>query len=175
MSRPRLRSPATPVGAVPTARADPAASAPDGRRHGPPAAVASVSRAPVVCKPPLPPRPPGPRAAAAAAPASAVRLRHEPRPAPPRRRRRARRRRLPRLLRPLRVGGNWVGPTGRVLSGAVFSLGLIAAGLRLMRAYRPLAQGLAAAGLAGLYVTAFAAHSVYSLSRARRRPRSCSS
>ncbi len=59
---------------------------------------------------------------------------------------------------------NWVGPTGRVLSGAVFSLGLVAAGLRLMRReYRPLAQGLAAAGLAGLYVTAFAAHSVYGL------------
>ncbi|MFN8091470.1 MAG: DUF2339 domain-containing protein [Vicinamibacteria bacterium] len=59
---------------------------------------------------------------------------------------------------------NWVGPTGRVLSGAVFSLGLLAAGLRLMpRVYRPLGQGLAAAGLAGLYVTAFAAHAVYAL------------
>jgi uncharacterized membrane protein len=59
---------------------------------------------------------------------------------------------------------NWVGPTGRVLSGAVFSLGLLAGGLRLLgREYRPLGQGLAAAGLAGLYVTAFAAHSVYGL------------
>jgi uncharacterized membrane protein len=59
---------------------------------------------------------------------------------------------------------DWVGPTGRVLSGAVFSLGLVAAGLRLMhREYRPLGQGLAAAGLSGLYITAFAAHSVYDL------------
>ncbi len=59
---------------------------------------------------------------------------------------------------------DWVGPTGRVLSAAVFSLGLLAGGLRLMdREYRPLGQGLAASGLAGLYVTAFAAHAVYSL------------
>jgi uncharacterized membrane protein len=58
----------------------------------------------------------------------------------------------------------WVGPTGRVLSAAVFSLGLLAGGLGLMRReYRPLGQGLAAAGLAGLYVTAFAAHTVYAL------------
>lgn len=59
---------------------------------------------------------------------------------------------------------DWVGPTGRVLSGAAFSLGLLALGLRLMRRrYRPLGQGLAAAGLAGLYVTGFAAHAVYGL------------
>jgi uncharacterized membrane protein len=59
---------------------------------------------------------------------------------------------------------DWVGPTGRVLMAAVFSLGLVAAGLRLLgREYRPLGQGLAAAGFAGLYITAFAAHSVYHL------------
>jgi uncharacterized membrane protein len=59
---------------------------------------------------------------------------------------------------------DWVGPTGRVLSGAVFSLGLLAGGLRIMgREYRPLGQGLAAAGFSGLYVTAFAAHAVYAL------------
>ena len=59
---------------------------------------------------------------------------------------------------------DWVGPTGRVLSGAVFSLGLLAGGLRIMgREYRPLGQGLAAAGFAGLYITAFAAHAVYGL------------
>jgi uncharacterized membrane protein len=59
---------------------------------------------------------------------------------------------------------DWVGPAGRVLMGAVFSLGLVAAGLRHMsREYRPLGQGLAAAGFAGLYVTAFAAHTVYGL------------
>jgi uncharacterized membrane protein len=59
---------------------------------------------------------------------------------------------------------DWVGPVGRVLSAAVFSLGLLAAGLRIMgRRYRPLGQGLAAAGFAGLYVTAFAAHAVYDL------------
>ena len=59
---------------------------------------------------------------------------------------------------------NWVGPTGRVLSGAVFSLGLLALGLRIVGGeYRPLGQGLAASGFAGLYVTAFAAHAVYGL------------
>jgi len=59
---------------------------------------------------------------------------------------------------------NWVGPTGRVLIGAVFGLGLLALGIRLMRReYRPLGQGLAAAGLAGLYTSAFAAHGFYDL------------
>jgi uncharacterized membrane protein len=59
---------------------------------------------------------------------------------------------------------NWVGPAGRVFVGAVVSLGLVALGLRLLgRRYRPLGQGLAAAGFAGLYVSAYAAHGVYSL------------
>ncbi len=59
---------------------------------------------------------------------------------------------------------NWVGPAGRVLSGSVFSLGLVAAGLRFVRGvYRPLGQGLAAAGFAGLYVSAYAAHGFYDL------------
>ena len=59
---------------------------------------------------------------------------------------------------------NWVGPTGRVLSGAVFGLGLLAAGVRMMRReYRPLGQALAGAGLAGLYTSAFAAHAFYHL------------
>jgi hypothetical protein len=59
---------------------------------------------------------------------------------------------------------NWVGPTGRVLSGAVFGLGLLTGGIRLMRrVYRPLGQALAGAGLAGLYTSAFAAHSFYHL------------
>jgi Predicted membrane protein (DUF2339) len=58
----------------------------------------------------------------------------------------------------------WVGPAGRVLSGAVLSLALVAAGLRLLdREYRPLGQGLAASGFAGLYVSLFAAHAVYAL------------
>ncbi len=59
---------------------------------------------------------------------------------------------------------NWVGPAGRVIMGAVFGLGLLALGIRLMRReYRPLGQGLAAAGLAGLYISAFAAHGFYDL------------
>ena len=59
---------------------------------------------------------------------------------------------------------DWIGPTGRVLSGAVFSLGLLALGLRIIgREYRPLGQGLAASGFAGLYITAFATHAVYAL------------
>jgi uncharacterized membrane protein len=59
---------------------------------------------------------------------------------------------------------DWVGPTGRVLSGALFGLGLLAGGVRLMRReYRPLGQALAGAGLAGLYSSAFAAHAFYHL------------
>jgi hypothetical protein len=59
---------------------------------------------------------------------------------------------------------NWVGPTGRVLFGAVFGLGLLVGGVRLLgRRYRPLGQALAGAGLAGLYTSAFAAHAFYHL------------
>jgi uncharacterized membrane protein len=59
---------------------------------------------------------------------------------------------------------NWVGPTGRVLLGAATGVALLAVGLRLLgRRYRPLGQGLAGAGLAGLYVSAFAAHGFYGL------------
>ena len=59
---------------------------------------------------------------------------------------------------------DWVGPAGRVLAGAAFGLGLLAAGIRMMRReYRPLGQGLAAAGLAALYTSAFGAHAFYAL------------
>jgi len=59
---------------------------------------------------------------------------------------------------------NWVGPAGRVLIGATMGLGLLTLGIRLMgREYRPLGQGLASAGLAGLYTSAFAAHGLYDL------------
>jgi uncharacterized membrane protein len=59
---------------------------------------------------------------------------------------------------------DWVGPLGRVASAALFSLGLLAGGVRLLdRRYRPLGQGLTAAGFSGLYVTAWAAHAVYGL------------
>jgi uncharacterized membrane protein len=59
---------------------------------------------------------------------------------------------------------DWVGPTGRVLLGAVAGLALIAVGVRMLGSrYRPLGQGLAGAGLAGLYVSAFGAHGFYQL------------
>jgi uncharacterized membrane protein len=59
---------------------------------------------------------------------------------------------------------DWVGPAGRVLAGFAFGLGLLAAGIRIIRReYRPLGQGLAAAGLAGLYTSAFGAHAFYGL------------
>ena len=59
---------------------------------------------------------------------------------------------------------NWIGPAGRVLIGSVASLAMLAAGMRLMRGvYRPLGQGLAGAGLAGLYATAYGAHAFYGL------------
>jgi uncharacterized membrane protein len=59
---------------------------------------------------------------------------------------------------------DWVGPTGRVLFGLVVSLGMVASGLRLMgKEYRPLGQGLAGAGFAGLYVSTFGAHAFYNL------------
>ncbi len=59
---------------------------------------------------------------------------------------------------------NWVGPTGRVLAGALTGVALVALGVRLLgREYRPLGQGLAATGVAGLYVSAFASHGFYDL------------
>ena len=59
---------------------------------------------------------------------------------------------------------DWIGPAGRVLCGAVFGLGLVALGIRLLgRQYRPLGQGLAGAGLASLYLSAYAAHGFYAL------------
>lgn len=59
---------------------------------------------------------------------------------------------------------NWVGPTGRILGSAFFSIVLVAVGLRALgRQYRPLGQALVAAGLAGLYVSSFGAHAFYAL------------
>lgn len=59
---------------------------------------------------------------------------------------------------------NWVGPAGRVLGSAFFSLVLMALGtLSLRREYRPLGQALIAAGLSGLYVVSYAAFDVYGL------------
>ncbi len=59
---------------------------------------------------------------------------------------------------------DWIGPAGRVVSGAVFGVALVAVGVRRLRdEYRPLGQGLAGAGLASLYVSAFAAHGFYDL------------
>jgi len=59
---------------------------------------------------------------------------------------------------------DWVGPSGRVLIGTATGVALVAAGLRLREGrYRPLGQGLAGTGLAGLYLSAFAAHAFYDL------------
>ncbi len=59
---------------------------------------------------------------------------------------------------------DWIGPTGRVLFGCGVSLAMMAGGLRLLdREYRPLGQGLAGAGLAGLYSAVYGAHAVYGL------------
>jgi len=59
---------------------------------------------------------------------------------------------------------DWIGPAGRVLCGAIFGLALVALGVRLLgRRYRPLGQGLAGAGLASLYVSAYGAHGFYDL------------
>ena len=59
---------------------------------------------------------------------------------------------------------DWIGPAGRVLCGAVFGLTLVALGARLLaREYRPLGQGLAGAGLASLYISAYGAHGFYDL------------
>lgn len=59
---------------------------------------------------------------------------------------------------------NWVGPTGRVLLGGATGAVLMALGLRMLKGrYRPLGQGLAGAGLAGLYISAFGAHGFYNL------------
>ncbi len=50
-------------------------------------------------------------------------------------------RRGPGLLREIRVGDDWIGPTGRVLFGCTVSLAMMAGGLRLPdREYRPSAR-----------------------------------
>ena len=155
--------------AAPVAPVAPPAPAPAGLRAEPPVAVAAPP-APEVARPahdvpppptPRPPRPPVPATPpGAAAPDFATNL-------------------GPRIL--VATGAlafmvfaglfvkyawdnDWVGPAGRVLAGAVFGLGLVAAGIRTMRReYRPLGQGLAAAGLAALYTSAFGAHAFYGL------------
>jgi uncharacterized membrane protein len=53
----------------------------------------------------------------------------------------------------------WVGPAGRVAIGLLAGAGLLLLGERLQRAaYRVPAQGLAGAGIAALYLSAYAAH-----------------
>jgi uncharacterized membrane protein len=59
---------------------------------------------------------------------------------------------------------DWIGPAGRVICGAALGIALVAQGVRLLRhEYRPLGQGLAGAGLASLYISAYGAHGFYDL------------
>lgn len=58
----------------------------------------------------------------------------------------------------------WIGPTGRIALGLLTGTGLLLGGERLQRAaYRVPAQGLAAAGIAALYLSAYAAYGFYGL------------
>ncbi len=58
----------------------------------------------------------------------------------------------------------WIGPTTRVALGILAGIGLVAGGHRaLRRQLRPLGQGLIGGGLAVLYLSLFAAFSLYEL------------
>lgn len=58
----------------------------------------------------------------------------------------------------------WIGPAGRVTLGVVAGVAFLLLGERLQRAaYRVPAQGVVAAGIATLYLSAYAAHSFYQL------------
>lgn len=62
------------------------------------------------------------------------------------------------------VENQWIGPTGRVSLGIALGIALIITGHRFMRrGYRALAQGVMGSGLAILYVSVFAAFSLYKL------------
>jgi len=60
---------------------------------------------------------------------------------------------------------DWIGPKGRVLTGLVAGLALMAGGARLARGatYRVPAQSLVAVGIGVLYLSLYAAHSFYQL------------
>ena len=59
----------------------------------------------------------------------------------------------------------WIGPTGRVLTGLVLGLAMVAGGIRLAgRApYRAPAQSLVAVGIGIVYLSLYAAHALYGL------------
>lgn len=61
------------------------------------------------------------------------------------------------------IQAGWIGPEVRVGAGAVVSMGMIAYGSVLARRRPSYGQLLAGGGVAGLYVTAFAAHQVYDM------------
>ena len=77
-------------------------------------------------------------------------------------------------VREVRVGQQLGGPGGpRAHAAPSSASALLAAGMRLMRReYRPLGQGLAGAGLAGLYTSAFARPRLLR-PRSRARPPAC--
>lgn len=59
---------------------------------------------------------------------------------------------------------SWIGPSGRVALGILTGVGLLLLGERMQRAaYRVPAQGVAAAGIATLYMSAYAAYALYDL------------
>ena len=57
----------------------------------------------------------------------------------------------------------WIGPQARVVIGAAVSAGLLGTGLALRERHTTFARLLQGGGLAGLYVSAFAAHRLYEL------------
>ncbi len=61
------------------------------------------------------------------------------------------------------IQAGWIGPEVRVGAGAVASVGMIAYGSVLARRRPSYGQLLAGGGVAGLYVTAFAAHHAYDM------------
>ncbi|HEY3379507.1 MAG TPA: DUF2339 domain-containing protein [Armatimonadota bacterium] len=64
----------------------------------------------------------------------------------------------------LAIDNQWIGPSGRVIMGIIFGLALLIAGDRVIRReMRGLGEGLMGGGIAIIYVSLFAAFSLYHL------------
>jgi uncharacterized membrane protein len=63
----------------------------------------------------------------------------------------------------LAVDNDWIGPTGRVALGIVGGMALLGAGEYWQRKYPILAQALSGGGIGILYLSLFAAHSIFGL------------
>jgi uncharacterized membrane protein len=64
----------------------------------------------------------------------------------------------------LSIDKNWITPMGRVLMGGAAGLGMLVAGVKMLgRKYHLFGQGMIGAGIATLYLSVYAAHSMFAV------------